>query len=649
MAISGHGTNYSVFNSVHIEIFWTQSNFNPNNESFDISYTINVSFSPTIPHEKHRNFKLTFDYIIDDKIVRVINAKTINPSSSFTNVASGTITIKSNQLSNMIIPWNVNCIVSYQSGIETLGDNVAWTDGQSLLDHTFNLDGFKSPTVNSVVPKITIFEEYCSTITFNIKEAYKNLKYTAILNFKDYSEEIFVNKTLTETLIEYTPPISWIYLMPDSETILNANEKPKVTIISYNTNGKQVGTGFSFYSNLEIDESVKPSIENLLLEKISDTVPDEWDLLVQGNSQAKITMQNISPGKGAKIKEYHIYDNIGNISSATTLTTDTLLKSGILEFNAYVIDSRNRKSNIKTFSINVEPYSYPSIIEYYAKRCNRDMELIDNGKNILAKINASYSLCNYKNSIIDLSVKVKKSINDEIISTDNINLNNETLLSGLYDPEYSYLVTFTISDCLHTSNISILVSTSNATIDLKKGGKGIAFGKVSELDGFECEFDAYFNNNLYIIFDGIKKELKSLLQERITLDKIVNSTEITEAGYLIDGKCLSDALFEINNSINSIINTNRDNYIIDFGASSIKTESKETDYGTFSNGYTTINLNKPFTSKPFILLQNNSSKLTNISVSSYDKSTNSLDIYGYYDIGTSSTTIHFDWFAIQEI
>ena len=118
---------------------------------------------------------------------------------------------------------------------------------------------------------------------------------------------------------------------------------------------------------------------------------------------------------------------------------------------------------------------------------------------------------------------------------------------------------------------------------------------------------------------------------------------------MIDGKCLSDALFEINNSINSIINTNRDNYIIDFGASSIKTESKETDYGTFSNGYTTINLNKPFTSKPFILLQNNSSKLTNISVSSYDKSTNSLDIYGYYDIGTSSTTIHFDWFAIQEI
>lgn len=641
MATSGYATNYSVFNNVHIEMYWTQFNFNPNNESFDINYTINVSFTlDSISHEKFRNFKLTFDYMIDDKFFRVINEKTINPSTSFTNVASGTVTIKTNQLSDKNIPLNVNCIVTYQSGMEVAG-NAIWSDGKSLFDHTFDLDGFKSPTVNNVIPKITIFEEYCSTTTFNIKEVYNNLKYTAIINFKDYSEEIFANKTLTESLIEYTPPISWIYLMPDVETILKDNEKPKVTIVSYNINGKQVGTSFSFYLNIAIDESVKPSIENLLLEKISDVVPNEWDLLVQGNSQAKITMQNISPGKGAEIKEYHIYDNIGNISSDTYLTTSTLLKSGILEFNAYVIDSRNRKSDIKTFSINVEPYSYPSIIDYYAKRCNSNMELIDNGKNILVKINASYSLCNYKNSIIDLKVNVKKSINDEMISTDSIDLNNETLLSGIYDPEYSYLVTFTISDCLHTSNISLLVSTSNATIDLKKGGKGISFGKVAELDGFECEFDAYFNNNVYLTIDGIKKEIRELIKEvnnqKISLDKIIKSTEITEDGYLIDGKYLSNILFDMNKTIE-----NKNEYLIEFGRDKVKIELIKDMGISYYYGTETIALKKPFTS-PYILISNSERE---IKLLYYSNTTNSFEVASS---DGPETTVYFNWIAIQEI
>lgn len=548
MATTGYISNYlATVGGAGISISWTQLNFNPQNETFDITYDIQAVYTPYTSIYRARDFKLHFKYSIDSETIFVINSKNISVTSSWASVAYGTITIKASKLSSLYIPWNVDCLLTYQLGTEVIG-NINWGSYyESKLDHSFQLDGFKSPIIQNILSDIILYENNSGTGIFKIQQTYPDLKYSITVNFKDYSETILSNEILENEQIEYTPPISWLHLMPDE-----IKSSASITIISHNSNGNQIGYSTTATFNIMIDDSVKPKIENFMLGKISESVPQNWNMLIQGLSKANVKINSL-PGKGATISKHSILSSLGDMSDSNEITTNVISTSGILSFTAYVVDSRGRRSEIKTFNTEVEPYNKPIITEYLAKRCNSHAEYMDDGKYIVAKLNGSYSSCSGKNSITDLRIKVEKNIDGSIVCNDSILADTETILSGQYDSEHSYTVTFSITDYFFTSQISLLVPTSKATLDLLKGGKGIAFGKVAETEGFECEYNAKFNNNIYIIIDGLQKELRNVLKElndtKISLDKIVSSSNITENGYLMDGKTLSDELFNIKQNI----------------------------------------------------------------------------------------------------
>ena len=551
MASSGRWTSgtISIGTGIFMVINWTQTNLNPQNESFDIAYNIQASYS-SLSGFTFRNPKLTFKYTIDENTVAVINNKNITVNSSDTTVASGTITIKPKNLTNLNFSWNVDCVITYQQGLEILG-NINWDDYTSSIYHTFNIDGFSSPSATNIISILEINENTCDATTFTIKAPYPNLKYKISVDFKNFSKVILNNKTLTNTKITYTPPVSWLDLMPN----VTKTFEPVITIIAYNNNGKQIGHSYKFNLTLIISEDVKPKITGFNLEKLSDIVPQNWDLLIQGLSKARVQF-NCIPSRGTTISKYYLSSSLGVISNNDEIITDIITTSGTVKFTAYVIDSRGRKSVVETFNVQVVPYSKPIITEYFAKRCNNQAEYKDDGTYILAKLNGVCSSCSGKNSIINFKIKVIKNTDNSIICNDVVLPNQEVLLNGQYDPEYSYTATFSITDYFFTSQISVLVSTTNATLDLLKGGKGIAFGKVAEIEGFECEYDAKFNNNIYLIVDGLQKELRSVLKEiddtKMSLSRIINSTNITEEGYIMDGKTLSEELFNIRQTLNQL-------------------------------------------------------------------------------------------------
>jgi hypothetical protein len=71
------------------------------------------------------------------------------------------------------------------------------------------------------------------------------------------------------------------------------------------------------------------------------------------------------------------------------------------------------------------------------------------------------------------------------------------------DGESSYNLKLSISDKLGAGGVAtITVPTTHVTIEFNQSGNGIAFGKTSEKDAFECGMDAEFSGNVSIIQAG---------------------------------------------------------------------------------------------------------------------------------------------------
>ncbi len=76
-----------------------------------------------------------------------------------------------------------------------------------------------------------------------------------------------------------------------------------------------------------------------------------------------------------------------------------------------------------------------------------------------------------------------------------------TSSSAILGVDYSYVVRITLTDSFGTSTFTRTVSTGSTTVDYRNTGKGIAFGKASEYDAFECNMPEYLYGDL-TVFPG---------------------------------------------------------------------------------------------------------------------------------------------------
>ena len=78
------------------------------------------------------------------------------------------------------------------------------------------------------------------------------------------------------------------------------------------------------------------------------------------------------------------------------------------------------------------------------------------------------------------------------------------------------VITFTISDAYHTGAvISLTVPQVFRTFDFLRGGKGIAFGKVAENEGFECAMKSTFEDDFNLKNNSFERNAGGTLNEGI--------------------------------------------------------------------------------------------------------------------------------------
>lgn len=312
-----------------------------------------------------------------------------------------------------------------------------------------------------------------SATTIKISRASSAFTHTLTYAFGSASGTI-ATKT-TSTSVSWTPPVSLASQIPKAVT-----GTCTITCTTYNGN-TNIGSKTCTLT-LTVPSSVKPSISSLNASRVDGTVPAAWGIYVQTKSKAKLTINGATGSQGSTITSYSISGG-GYKSTESSFTTGFLNSSGTITFTATVTDSRGRVSAAATVSITVQAYATPAFLDYSSQRCLSTGAINDDGTYVRGQITFQYSGCGGKNTVSGTirykrtTVSTWTSAAEKFVSGAAV-----TFGGGAISSEYSYNIEYTLTDAFTSVTVQDIISTAAVVMDFKRGGKGVAVGKVAEKD-----------------------------------------------------------------------------------------------------------------------------------------------------------------------
>ena len=320
-----------------------------------------------------------------------------------------------------------------------------------------------------------------SATTIAISRASSSFTHTLTYTFGNTTGTIATKTTATS--VSWTPPLTLANQIPKAVT-----GTCTITCTTYNGN-TSIGSKTCTLT-LTVPSSVKPTITSLTAARVDGAVPSTWGIYVQTKSKATLTINGAAGSYGSTISSYSITGG-GYTSTASSLTTGFLNTSGTVTFTATVTDSRGRVSAAATVSISVVAYSPPSFASYLSQRCLNTGTVDDDGTYIRGLVSYSYASCSSRNTITRATYYKKAS--DTAWTNASAAFSSGTAFTfggGKISTETSYDIKYTLTDAFTTIAIQDIVSTAAVVMDFKRGGKGVAVGKVSEVDNaFEVAED----------------------------------------------------------------------------------------------------------------------------------------------------------------
>jgi hypothetical protein len=178
-------------------------------------------------------------------------------------------------------------------------------------------------------------------------------------------------------------------------------------------------------------------------------------------------------------------------------TTGLLPVAGTIQASVTVTDARGHSTRQSFDSVTVYDYAAPSVSETSAFRCNAQGTADGGGAYICAKCAATCAEVGGANTLT-LRVRYKPK-GGSFSGYTTLTNNTEAVIGGSLQATASYLVEISVADAAGTEKaIEFNIPTDAVTYNMRNGGKGIAFGKYSEKDAFECAMPAEFTGGLKI-------------------------------------------------------------------------------------------------------------------------------------------------------
>lgn len=353
-----------------------------------------------------------------------------------------------------------------------------WTGGSVYLAQIPRESSIASVTENVVV-------NGTNKLTVNITRKYSAYKHSVSIRLGDYVTTI----ENVDTQCQFAIPTSWLGAIPNTVTGTGT-----VFVTTFNGTRK-IGSTYSKDFKVTVPNDYIPSFTDITIERINNDVPADWGIYVQGYSDCKATIVGAAGIYGSSIKKFEL--QIGdNKATAQTMTSD-LPKSGTITIKGTVTDSRGRKVS-STRTITVVPYTLPVLDSIKLFRANSSGVEADEGTYIGGKIGFTYAQIG-TNSVAT-SIEYKKQNETEWTYAGTYANNQAFVLGGgNLTVDDSYQVRIGLADELGWIGKVVTLGTSFTTLDLLKGGKGIAFGKVAETQNLaDFGFKARFRGGLTV-------------------------------------------------------------------------------------------------------------------------------------------------------
>lgn len=290
--------------------------------------------------------------------------------------------------------------------------------------------------------------------------------------------------------------LSKIYKLITTTTKVKIRVAFQTYTTGYNT---QVGEDQFLEITLTIPAKIAPAASLTITQKNTNAWIAGKKLYVAGLSGVTVGL-NYQGADWTTIESRNIIYN-GTTYDATALNITALKNAGNIEFTGKVIDSRGRSATA-TESITVLPYSPPAVTSMSLERGTYDTKWTadDDGEDLRVVFKTTISLSDKGNAYAVAFEIDGTAITPASGATTGLTSGTSCVVyfRGV-DSDVSHKLQLTATDSVGKAGAAtITVPTAHVTIEFKANGKGIAFGKTSEKDAFECAFPAHFGDAVYI-------------------------------------------------------------------------------------------------------------------------------------------------------
>lgn len=344
-----------------------------------------------------------------------------------------------------------------------------------------------TPTLSNANPAMG------STITINLPRASDSFTHYIFHDFL-VGSWTQINQVAVGTSLQWTVPLEeYANRIPNAES-----GGGRIQVDTYN-GGTYIGSKIINFT-ARLPAAAMPSITSTSIAEAVSGLHAKFGAYVQSKSKLALTMAGAGIYKST-IASYKITAN-GTSYNANSATTSELNASGAQDVTFSLTDSRGRTVSVTT-QINVVAYFSPRLTVLTASRCLADGTPDDEGE--FAKVTLAAEIAPVGN-MNDKAYKVsKKTVTSEIWTETDISgdytLSTVTILSDI-SGDSSWDIKFSVQDYFYTGDTvskTMRLSAAFSLIDYFNGGKGLAFGKVAEKDGFENNLKTWFRGGIEAI------------------------------------------------------------------------------------------------------------------------------------------------------
>lgn len=284
---------------------------------------------------------------------------------------------------------------------------------------------------------------------------------------------------------------SHTFTVPQSfaEEIKNAVKGTvNVTLITYSGTTEIGRKNYSFSLTIPDNSTYRPDF-SVALTRQDNGVPTNWGIYVQGKSGVSVNISGASYKYGATYKSVLI--SVDGVQKTALPSVFSLTKDGTVQISVKLTDSRGLSAT-KTANITVHKYSPPAALFKEIKRVNGE-----EGSIISFKAATAISSLGGKNTET-IALKYKRLggsyRNAETLNNSGTGDNITGECTTGINEANTYELVLTCTDAFGSVVITGKLGTELCAFNIKKGGKGAAFGKYAEADNvLEINYDLRVN------------------------------------------------------------------------------------------------------------------------------------------------------------